>query len=149
MEVKEYALLLGGLVVGFFLGYGYMANTHTEIMNQKESEYLASIEQARNLERQWQKKAQEMENEYQKELINLKQSNNLIVDRLRIQLDSYDKRLSSCSKTSNRTDGSTGTTSVSTEVKNLINFSEQCAKRADELILQVNGLQKWYRETSQ
>ena len=149
MEAKDYALVIISLVIGFFLGYGYMADTHTEIMNQKESEYVVPIELARNFERQWQNKAQEIEDEYQKELIAIKQSNDLIVDRLRIQLDSYDKRLSSCTKSSNRTNGSTGTTSVSTEVKNLINFSEQCAKRADELILQVNGLQKWYRETSQ
>lgn len=149
MGYKDYALLLGGLIIGFFLGYGYMADEHNEIMVSKEKEYLNSLEEARQLERQWQDKAQEIENEYQKELINIRQSNDIIVDRLRNQLDSYSKRLSSCTKSSNRSNGSTGTTSVSKEVKNLVNFSEQCARRADELILQVNGLQKWYKETSQ
>ena len=149
MEYKDYALLLGGLIVGFFLGYGYMADEHNEIMVSKEKEYLTSLEEARNKERQWQNKAQEIENEYQKNLIAIRQSNDITVDRLRSQLDSYSKRLSSCSKSSNRTNGSTGTTSVPREIKNLVNFSEQCARRADELILQVNGLQKWYKETSQ
>lgn len=135
--------------VGFFLGYKLMQNRHIELVIEKEYEYQVSIEKAREQERIWQIKAQELENEYQNQIDLIKQSNDDVINRLRNQLDRYAERLSSCTKSSDGSDGTTGTTSVSKEVKRLVNFSEQCARRADELIIQVNGLQQWYKEISQ
>lgn len=147
--IKEYAPFILGIILGFFLGYGYMSDVHHDIMVEKEAEYLDSVEKARQLERSWQTKAKQIEDDYQKALADIQQSNDDVINRLRNQLDSYSKRLSSCSATPNRIKDYSREARVSTEVKNLIDFSEQCARRADELIIQVNGLQQWYKETEQ
>lgn len=115
-------------------------------MAEIESKYLESIKQARNQELVWQKKAQEVEAAYveQKKLSEADAANNaIVVNRLREQVASYSTRVSQRSSSSSCSDVEARTAKLAKRVLDLTEFGKRCSKRADELIIQVEGLQSF------
>ena len=84
-----------------------------------------------------------MEEEYLVRIRALEHSRDAVIARLRQQLDEYNKWMSSRTNSSSKPDAETGRTNVPEEIKRLVDFSDKCSRRTDELIIQVNALQDW------
>lgn len=146
--MNNIAILMASVIcfgLGFSLGHYRTESEYQEILLQQANEYKKNVEEAKKLEQHWKNQAVVLENEYQEKITSIQHSNAELVDRLRKQLDDYSNRMSENSDSSSKSDADNGKARVSKEVNRLIEFSERCSKRADELILQVNALQDWIK----
>ncbi len=140
------SLLLTGLVGGY-IGYT-LASTHYqgEMLKAYDS-YKASVDTARTKEKEWQLLAMKKDEEYQKRISDMQSSNDELVDRLRKQLSELTLRVSTTSQSSSKPHGSSREANLSKSVGDLIEFSSKCSKRTDELIVQLESLQQWIKES--
>ena len=147
--MREKILVLVAGITGLLLGYSLTANHYKEELLKMSDAYKASVNEARKQEKYWQDKAWKMGDEYQKKLDSMQHSNDELVDRLRKQLDELSSRVPSVSKSSCKSNAGSRRTSASKEVGDLIEFSNNCAKQADILTVQLKGLQTWAKEVNQ
>ena len=133
-----------GLLGGFILGQSLTAHHYERQIEEINAQYKASVEQARKKEDEWKKASEDLAKEYQDKLNAIDRDNSELVGRLQLKLNDYSSRMSKCSTSSGRTNGSSSRTSVAKELGDLIEFSRKCAKQADELTLKVQGFQKYY-----
>lgn len=137
-------LCLGSiLAISYFNGYNTASKEWSDLLKKerlKQTEYVLSIE------RKWQERTNNVEEEYQSKLRSIQQSNDDTVNRLRQQLNSYARKLSKASKSSSESDGRTRESNISEGVADIIGFANKCSKRADELSIQLSSLQSWIKE---
>lgn len=143
-------LVLCGTV--FSIGYSAGSSSTQAEYQEKILEQLmkerALIQANRAKEKKWEDEAKKIELEHMERIKALEHSRDAVIARLRQQLDAYDSKLSSNSLTSSDSDAETRETNVSTRIKQLVDFSDRCARRTDELIVQVNSLQNWINKTN-
>lgn len=136
-------IAIAGIVLGAFLGYYKAETEYQELLLEQAAEYKKTVEEAKRLEQHWKDQVITIENEYQEKINSIQQSNSELVNRLRKQLAEYSSRVSQNTSTSSKPNAEARSSRVSEEIGNLIKFSERCAKRTDELIIQVQLLQSW------
>lgn len=141
-----YLVCLG---LGFLLGFGLTSSHYKDELLDQANAYKKSVQEAREQEQVWRSKANEIEREYQARIDDIKLSNAAVLNRLYKQLNEATSRVSSDSRASLSSHGQTREANVSKEIKKLVDFSNQCARRADELIIQVNSLQEWNKKVKQ
>ena len=112
-------------------------------MDKLTKEYIASIEQARTKEKEWMQIANEIESTYKEQLTSIDRDHTELVNGLRKQLSEYSQRVPSTSTTSSKSNDQAGRTNVAEKLGDLVEFSSKCSKRVDQLIVQVNSLQKF------
>lgn len=137
------------LITSFSIGYITAESKYQKILLAQEKAYSDSIQRARDQEQVWRNKTVDVEKNYQEQLHQVQQSNatlDALVVRLRKQLSQTSNRVSTTPLPTNHTHESPRRARVPGEIDKLIVFSDRCAKRSDELILQVQGLQKWINE---
>lgn len=134
-----------GILGGFILGSSLTANHYQDKLDEIHAEYRASVEQARRKEDEWKKASENISQEYQKKLLDIDRDHSELVGRLQHKLNEYSSRMSKCPASSSRTNGSSSRTNVAKELGDLVEFSRKCSKRADEMTLQIQGLQKYYK----
>lgn len=134
-----------GLIAGFILGYLLTSNHYQDKMLDEVSVYKSQVNEARAKEREWQQLANQLDNDYKAKIDSIKSSNDELVARLRQQLLSASRMSSNC-QSSVQSNEYSRKTRVPEEVSNIVEFSQQCAKRADELILQLDSLQSWIKK---
>ena len=106
-------------------------------------EYSKSVEQARSTELYWKSQADAIEKSYKKKLADNIHSNDAIINRLQHKLDEASKRLSSNSNTPSKLNDSSRGSKVSEGVGRIVKFADRCARRHDDLVIQVESLQQW------
>lgn len=134
-------------LLGLILG-GYIAYSHTQISWQEkmlsiQNEYEASVKVARNKEAEWRKYAQDVEEKYKAELTSNNRDNSELVDRLRKQLANTTCRVSTVPSSTRQSASTSRESKLSGEITRLVEFSNECSKRADSLIIQLKNLQEW------
>lgn len=134
-----------GILGGFILGQSLTAHHYEKQLEEIHVQYRASVEQARKKEEEWKKASDDLAKEYQDKLNAVDRDNSELVGRLQHKLKEYSSRMSKCPASSSRTDGSSSRASVAKELGELVEFSRKCSKRADEMTLQIQGLQKYYK----
>lgn len=139
-------LAIAGIILGAFLGYYKAETEYQELLLEQAAEYKKTVEEAKRLEQHWKDQATTIENEYQEKINSIQQSNSELVNRLRKQLAEYSSRVSKNSSASSKPNAKDRKTRISEELNNLVEFSQRCSKRADELIIQVNALQDWIKK---
>lgn len=139
-------LAIAGIILGAFLGYYKAETEYQELLLEQAAEYKKTVEEAKRLEQHWKDQATTIENEYQEKINSIQQSNSELVNRLRKQLAEYSSRVSKNSSASSKSNAESRKTRISEELNNLVEFSQRCSKRADELIIQVNALQDWIKK---
>lgn len=135
-------LYLIALFVGIYLGYGAADNHYKGLLLEQSEAYKASIQAVRTKEQEWRRKAYEAEEQYQKDLEAVRLDTSHELDRLRKQLAEA-HRVSSAYASTSQPDGEDRRPNVPKRIEELAEFSERCARRADELIVQVRSLQDW------
>lgn len=150
MDLKN-TLQIGLIVIScgaiYFAGYSSGSSSTEAKYQEKIIEQLMEerrlIQENRTKEEEWRQESRRREIEYQNRIASIRSSNDAVVKRLRKQLDAYADRLSSNSDSSSKLNAEDRRANLSEEIKRLVDFSDKCARRADELIVQVNALQEW------
>lgn len=141
LSVYACLVMLGGIA-----GYGLTASHYKSKLLDIDSRYKEAVADARNQEEKWRKQSDEQEQAYKARLNSIVRNNDKLVKQLRKQLTAISSSgMSKNSTASSILNDPAGRTKVAGEVGNLAEFSSQCAKRADELIIQVDGLQKYLK----
>ena len=148
MDIKLFtgSILLTGLVGGC-IGYTLASAHYQSEMLKAYDSYKASVDTARTKEKEWQLLAMKKDEEYQKRISDMQSSNDELVDRLRKQLNDLTLRVSTTPQSSSKPHGSPRETNLSKSVGDLVEFSSKCSKRTDELIIQLESLQQWVKES--
>ena len=134
-----------GFCAGIVLGYLVTSNHYQDKMLDEVAIYKEQVQEARAKEREWQQLANNLDNDYKAKIDSIQSSNDELVTRLRQQLLSASRVSSDC-KSSEQSDVLSRKARISEEVGNIVTFSQQCAERADKLIIQINSLQEWIRK---
>lgn len=146
MDLRALSIYGTLVMVGCILGYGVTSSHYKSKLLALDSQYKEAVIEARSQEEKWRKLSDEQEAEYRKKLDSIVRNNDKLVKQLRKQLAAISSSgMPKNARTSSVPDDSSGRTKVANEVGDLAEFSSQCAKRADELILQVDGLQKFIK----
>lgn len=140
------SILLTGLVGGC-IGYTLASAHYQSEMLKTYDSYKASVDTARTKEKEWQLLAMKKDEEYQKRISDMQSSNDELVDRLRKQLNELTLRVSTTPQSSSKPHGSSREANLSKSVGDLVEFSSKCSKRTDELIVQLESLQQWVKES--
>ena len=127
---------------GWYLEHNRYVNREIEL----KLEYAQAVQNARTKEQEWLKKSNEQEEQYKNNLASIQRDNDLLVAGLRKQLTEYAQRVSSASTTSTKPNGGTRESRVADKLGEVIEYSSRCAKRTDELIVQVKALQQFIKE---
>lgn len=133
-----------GLIAGFILGYLVTSNHYQDKLLDDVAVYKEQVNEARAKEREWQQLANKLDEEYKAKITDIQSNNDELITRLRQQLLSASRVPSNC-ESSSQSNGISRETRVSEEVSNIVEFSGQCAKRTDELIIQLESLQNWIK----
>lgn len=130
-------------------GIGYLVadHFHQKDLLEIHSKYEESVKKARNQEREWKEIASKKDEEYQQKLNSMQSSNDELVDRLRKQLSELTLRVSSTSKSSSKSNGTSRESQLSARIGELVDFSNRCSKSADQVRAQLETLQSWVKET--
>lgn len=105
------------------------------------------MKNARNQEQEWKEIASKKDEEYQQKLSSMQSSNDELVDGLRKQLSELTLRVSSTSKPSSKSNGTSKESQLSARIGELVDFSNRCSKSADQVRIQLETLQSWVKET--
>lgn len=148
MNIKLFtgSILLTGLIGGC-IGYTLASAHYQNEMLKAYDSYKASVDTARTKEKEWQLLAIKKDEEYQKRISDMQSSNDELVNRLRKQLSELTFRVSTTPQSSSKSHGSPRETNLSKSVGDLVEFSNKCSKRTDELIIQLESLQQWVKES--
>lgn len=151
MNLKQIGLVLISCGVIYFAGYLSGSSAIETEYQEKIIEQLmkerALIQENKVKEQRWRDETRALEEEYQKKIADIEHTNGAVLDRLRKQLDEQRIKLSYSTSTSNKFNERTREAQISERIKHLAEFSERCARRADQLIIQVEGLQSWIKKT--
>lgn len=135
--------IFGVAIFGYIVGYQLASQKYESTLYHLKAE---QTEKVLKIEREWQDKTTHVEKEYQEKLRDIQQSNDDTVNRLRQQLNEYARKLSQTAKSSSKPNGRTRESELSERIGDVIEFSNRCAKRADELSIQLQSLQQWIKE---
>ena len=141
-EVILGLIVIASLFIGGQGGYLKAANTYQEMLLNQEREYKVLLDQAKQQEQRQKDESTKIETKYEERIRSIQSNNDALVARLREQLTTLNKRLSSTSQSTNKSNGSTRETNLSERLGEVIEFSNRCSKRADELIIQLGALQE-------
>ena len=140
-------LVLGSVIASLLIGGqgGYLKaeNTYQELLLNQEKEYKVLLDQAKQQEQRQKDESTKIETEYEEKIRSIQSNNDVLVARLRNQLFTLNQRLSSKTQSSSQSNGSSRETELSERLGEVIEFSNRCSKRADELIIQLEALQEW------
>lgn len=131
--------------VGYFLGSYKTESEYQQKLLEQSVQYRESVKEARKQEQKWREYSYQVENDYQKKLSDIERSNAQLVSQLRKQLREYSSRMPKNTGTTSSSHDETRESRVSEELDRLIEFSERCSKRTDELIIQLSSLQDWIK----
>lgn len=131
--------------VSGYVGYNFASSKYQEELLKIASTYKASVESARTKEKEWQEIAKKKDEEYQEKLNSLKSNNDELVNRLRKQLSELTLRVSSASKSSSKSNGTSRERELSGRIGELVDFSNRCSKSADQYRVQLESLQSWIK----
>ena len=129
-----------------FVGDSVSSKHYSAILLEKEQAYEHSLQEARTKELDLQHRVDQVAKEYEEELTSIKSSNDVLITRLHNQISTLNKRLSSATQSSTSSNDPSRESRVSEDFNKLIEFSDRCSRRADELITQVVSLQKYIKE---
>lgn len=133
-------------VIGLILGYSLTSNYYQHKMLGEAQIYKEQVAEARTKEREWQQKAYELDNEYKEKINSIQSNNDALVARLRQQLSDASRVSSNC-QSSSQSNGNSKQARISEEIRNLVDFSHECARDADKLSIQLDSLQNWIIKT--
>ena len=140
-------LVLGSVIASLLIGGqgGYLKaeNTYQELLLNQEKEYKVLLDQAKQQEQRQKDESTKIETEYEERIRSIQSNNDALVARLRNQLSILNQRLSSKTQSSSQSNDSSRETELSERLGEVIEFSNRCSKRADELIIQLEALQEW------
>lgn len=130
--------------IGLILGYSLTSGHYKDLMLEEAEDYKKQVEKAKAKEEKWKQEANRIDNEYKQKIVSIQSNNDELINRLRKQLQASSRMPSNCNS-SVQSNGDPRGARVSEEVNNIIEFSGQCAQRADELIIQLDSLQNWIK----
>lgn len=145
LQVPKLLPLSISFIIGFTTSWGITSAHYKDMLLDQARAYKASIEAVRAKELEWRNKANEAEEHYTKELEAVRATDSAELDRLRKQLASTSRVPGNCTSAS-QSDDPNRRAKVSERIEALAEFSDRCARRTDELIIQLRNLQKWVRE---
>lgn len=144
-KVLVLSSVIASLLIGGQGGYLKAENTYQELLLNQEKEYKVLLDQAKQQEQRQKNESTKIETEYEEKIRNIQSNNDVLVARLRNQLSILNQRLSSKTQSSSQSNGSSRETELSERLGEVIEFSNRCSKRADELIIQLEALQNQVR----
>lgn len=149
MDLKP--LILASVAIACFIsgyvGYAISSIHYLKQLDEINETYRKSVDTARTMEKTWKRIAEKKDDEYQKKLADLKSNNDELVNRLRKQLSELTLRVSSASKSSSKSNGTSRERELSERIGELVDFSSRCSKSADQCRVQLESLQSWIKST--
>lgn len=142
MDSKTIATIT--FAIGVILGYSLTSSYYKDKMLEEAEIYKLQVEEARAKEEKWKIEANRIDEEYKQKINSIQSNNDELINRLHQQLQSSSRVSSVCNSTLQSNDNSRGTR-VPEEISRIIEFSGKCAKRCDELIIQLDSLQNWIK----